>query len=131
MPHQCVRCNHFYDDGAKEILYGCKCGGRLFFYVKQKELAKAKEIVHTLTKEEHEDMEKEIYDLIGTDELDHPVVLDFETVSTTKPGKYEIDVVKLFKNEPVIYKLSEGKYMIDLPEAVERIKKNNKSNKKK
>jgi len=24
MPHQCVRCNTFYDDGSAEILKGCK-----------------------------------------------------------------------------------------------------------
>ena len=31
MPHQCVRCNKFYDDGSIEIIKGCTCGGRLFF----------------------------------------------------------------------------------------------------
>ena len=30
MPHQCVRCNTFYDDGSNVILKGCSCGGRLF-----------------------------------------------------------------------------------------------------
>lgn len=32
MPHQCVRCNTFYEDGSEEILKGCKCGGKLFLY---------------------------------------------------------------------------------------------------
>ena len=37
MPHQCVRCNTMYPDGAQEILKGCSCGARLFFYIKKKE----------------------------------------------------------------------------------------------
>ncbi|MEK6849039.1 MAG: Zn-ribbon containing protein [Nanoarchaeota archaeon] len=35
MPHQCVRCSTFYVDGAKELLGGCPCGGKLFFFIKQ------------------------------------------------------------------------------------------------
>ena len=35
MPHQCVRCGTFYDDASKEILEGCSCGAKLFFYVKK------------------------------------------------------------------------------------------------
>ena len=35
MPHQCVRCNAFFEDGADEILKGCSCGGKLFFFVKK------------------------------------------------------------------------------------------------
>ena len=38
MPHQCVRCNTIYSDGASEILKGCSCGARLFFYIKKKQL---------------------------------------------------------------------------------------------
>ena len=41
MPHQCVRCNTFYEDGSKAILAGCSCGGKLFFYVKKEKLEKA------------------------------------------------------------------------------------------
>ena len=28
MPHQCVRCGEFYEDGSNQILSGCKCGGK-------------------------------------------------------------------------------------------------------
>ena len=41
MPHQCVRCNEFYKDGSEEILKGCKCGSRLFFYIKKEKLEEA------------------------------------------------------------------------------------------
>ncbi|MBI3034139.1 hypothetical protein HYY72_03185, partial [Candidatus Woesearchaeota archaeon] len=43
-----------------------------------------------------------------------PVFLDLETIRVLKPGKYELDLVQLFKNEPLIYKIDEGKYVIDL-----------------
>jgi predicted nucleic acid-binding Zn-ribbon protein len=54
--------------------------------------------------------------MVGSDTSEEPVVLDFESIRVLKPGKYELDLVNLFKNEPVIYKLDEGKYMIDLPQ---------------
>ena len=34
MPHQCVRCEKLYDDGAEELLKGCSCGGKFFFFMK-------------------------------------------------------------------------------------------------
>ena len=41
--------------------------------------------------------------------------LDFESVKVLKPGKYVIDIAKLFeKNKPRVYKLEDGKYLIDL-----------------
>ncbi|RMF06096.1 hypothetical protein D6764_03125 [Candidatus Woesearchaeota archaeon] len=117
MPHQCVRCGTFYDDGAAEILKGCSnCGGRLFFYVKKETMEEAKEITTKLSTKEKKQIEKDVYDLIGG-EIDktEPVVLDLESIRILKPGKYELDLVHLFKSEPLIYKLEEGKYMIDLP----------------
>ncbi len=117
MPHQCVRCDTIYDDGAQEILKGCsKCNGRLFFYIKKEKLEEQKEITTNLTKQEKKQIEKDVFDLIGT-ELDNekPVVLDLESIKILKPGKYELDLVHLFKKEPLIFKLGEGKYMIDLP----------------
>ena len=42
MPHQCVRCNTFHEDGSEQILKGCECGGKLFFYIKKEKLEKKK-----------------------------------------------------------------------------------------
>jgi predicted nucleic acid-binding Zn-ribbon protein len=53
-------------------------------------------------------------ELIGEEDLDKPVILDIESIRVLKPGQYEIDLVDLFKGKPVIYKLEEGKYIIDL-----------------
>jgi predicted nucleic acid-binding Zn-ribbon protein len=41
--------------------------------------------------------------------------LDLESIRVIRPGKFEIDLINLFtKKRPLIYKLEEGKYIIDL-----------------
>ena len=115
MPHQCVRCNTLYDDGAEEILKGCNCGAKLFFYIKKKHLEKSKNIVVNLTKKDKKQIEEDVLEIIGSEKEDlQPVVLDMEAISIRKPGKYDIDLVHLFKNDPLVYKTGEGKYIIDL-----------------
>jgi len=121
MPHQCVRCGKFYDDGAEEILKGCPCGGRLFFYINKKKLEESKNIVTDLTTKEKDEIEKDVFDLIGIErDMEKPVVLDLESIRIIKPGKYELDIVNLFRKRPLIYKLEEGKYLIDLPESFKK-----------
>ena len=129
MPHQCVRCNKIYDDGSEEILKGCSCGGKFFFYIKksaiEKRLKETEQI--KLTNEEKEQIENDACDIIGVkkEDLEHPVILDLETIKILQPGKFEVDIVKLFnKKNPLVYKLEEGKYMIDLPESFKREKEN-------
>lgn len=125
MPHQCVRCGAMYDDGAKEILQGCsKCGGRLFFYIKPKHIKEMREQTAKLTDKEKKEIEQDIIDLIGLEEIqERPVVLDLESIRVLKPGKYELDLVKLFKKQPIIFKVGEGRYVIDLVETFRKPKK--------
>ena len=120
MPHQCVRCGTFHDDGATEILKGCKCGGRLFFFIKKDKLEQARQIQEdiNLSDQDKEQMEKDVFEIVGSDiEHDEPVVLDLEAIRILQPGKYELDLMHLFKKEPLIFKLEDGKYMIDLVES--------------
>ncbi len=126
MPHQCVRCGALYDDGAKEILQGCsKCGGRLFFYIKPQHLKAVQERTAKLSPEQKREMEKDILDIIGVEEVkEKPVVLDLESVRVLQPGKYEIDVVKLFNKQPIVFKIGEGRYVIDLIESFKSFAKN-------
>ena len=114
MPHQCVRCNTFYEDLSQEILKGCKCGGKLFFYIKKESLNKANQMLVNLTDNEKTQIEQDVLDIVGSTVSGEPVILDLESIRVAKPGKYEIDLVRLFKGEPVIYQLEEGKYIIDL-----------------
>ena len=128
MPHQCVRCNTFYDDGSEEILKGCPCGGRLFFYVRKEKLEQSKKILEDikLSEEDKQQVEKDVFELVGTNpEKEDPVILDLESIRVVKPGKYEIDLVHLFKGDPIIFKLQEGKYMIDLVETFKRAREKN------
>ncbi len=120
MPHQCVRCGEMYEDGSQDILKGCTCGAKMFFFVKKKDLEKSRQIVQQLSEEERHSMEKDVYEIIGIEPEDTPVVLDIEAVRVVKPGKYELDLVHLFKGDPLIIKLDEGKYVIDLPKAFQK-----------
>ncbi|TKJ17528.1 hypothetical protein CEE44_03255 [Candidatus Woesearchaeota archaeon B3_Woes] len=125
MPHQCVRCGTFYDDGAAEILKGCKCGGRLFFFIKKEKFEKSKEIVSkvNLSEKEKDQIEDDVFDLVGVDKnKGEPVILDLESIKIKKPGQYELDLVHLFKGDPLIFKLEEGKYMIDVVESFKKLR---------
>ncbi|MFH0700977.1 MAG: Zn-ribbon containing protein [Candidatus Woesearchaeota archaeon] len=116
MPHQCVRCNTLYQEGAQEILKGCKCGGRLFFFIKQQHIEEGKRLISNLSVDEKKAIEEDVSEILSLKmEPDAPVVLDIEAIRILKPGKYELDLVHLFKKDPLIIKLEEGKYVIDLP----------------
>lgn len=126
MPHQCVRCNTFYDDGNEAILKGCSCGAKLFFFIKKARLEKLQQAAveaPPVNAEERKQIESDVLDVLGVSEPEEPVVLDLESVRVLKPGKYEIDLVHLFKGEPLIFKLADGKYIIDIAETFRRMRK--------
>ncbi len=125
MPHQCVYCGKFIEDGSRELLNGCaSCGGHFFFYIKQEQVAQLKQNPIELAEEEKKQIEKDVREMIGLQEEDKPVILDLESVRVVAPGKFEIDIVNLFtKKRPLIYKLEEGKYIIDLASSLQTWKK--------
>lgn len=116
MPHQCVKCGTIFKDGKSDLLKGCEnCGSKFFFYVKKESLQKAQEITSQLTEEDKKQIESDVIGIIGDKyDEDQPVVLDLESIRVLKPGKYELDLVDLFKGRPLVYKLDEGKYIIDI-----------------
>ena len=116
MPHQCVHCGKLYPAGSKELLDGCNdCGSHFFFYVREELLQKMMEKPIEIPIDERKQVEKEIREMAGIIEEDIPVILDIESVRVTGSGKFEIDIVNLFnKKRPLIYKVEEGKYIIDL-----------------
>ncbi len=125
MPHQCVRCNKFYDDGATEIIKGCSCGGKLFFFIKASKLKDREQpdVAVNLTPDEKQKMEEDIYELADIEDRDTPVVLELESVNVKQPGKFELDLVRLFKGDPLIFRIQEGKYIIDVAETFRRMRK--------
>ena len=89
MPHQCVRCGTLYEDGAKEILQGCSCGARLFFFISKNKLKRAEEI-KKLSKQEKKEIEKDVMSLIDVEkQKDKPIILDLESVNISKPGNWK------------------------------------------
>ena len=115
MPHQCVRCGTLYEDGNAALLKGCSCGSRFFFFMKKQDIEEAKKLTIDLKPEEREQIEKDVTEMVGNQlEKDKPVILDLETIRLLKPGQYELDLVNLFRGKPLIYRLEEGKYVIDI-----------------
>lgn len=116
MPHQCVKCKRILPIANKELLEGCaECGGKFFFYIREEHLERAKAEPIEIPEKEKVKIEKEVREMAGIEDEDIPVILDLESIRAISPGKYEIDVVNLFrKDRPLIYKLEEGKYIIDL-----------------
>ena len=116
MPHQCVRCSRIIPSGSKELLDGCEdCKSHFFFYIKDEQLEKIRESPVDIPTEEKDTIEKDIREMAGISEENAPVILDLESIRVTGKGKFELDLVKLFnRDRPLIYKLEEGKYIIDL-----------------
>lgn len=104
------------------MLAGCsKCGSHFFFYLKDEQIKKIKEHPIKIAEEDKKQIEKDIREMAGITEEDTPVILDIESVRVVGPGKFEIDLVNLFrKDRPLIYKLEEGKYIIDLASTLKK-----------
>ena len=123
MPHQCVHCKKIISIGSKELLEGClNCGGRFFFYIRDEQLEKAKEEpIIEIPEKDKKKIEKDVREMAGIVNEDAPVILDLESIRTIGEGKFEIDVVNLFRRDrPLIYKIEEGKYIIDLATTMKR-----------
>lgn len=122
MPHRCVKCSRVIPIGSRELLEGCnRCGSKFFFYVKEEQLERVREQIIEIPEKEKSKIEKDIRDIAGIKDIDAPVILDFESVRVTGEGKFELDLTKLFdKKTPLVYKLDEGKYMIDLAKTMKK-----------
>lgn len=123
MPHQCVNCNTIFEDGSREILDGCsECEGKFFFYIKKNKIEEAKKRAEKLSDDQKQQIEQDVLELIGDEyDRDKPVILDLESINVLGPGQYELDLVNLFTdNQPLIYKLEEGKYVVDVIETFNR-----------
>ena len=128
MAYKCVHCNAVYEDGSKEIIVGCaKCHSKFFFFIKKeklKEIIESKETDLDLSSSEKDQIEQDVRDIAGIKDEETPVFLDFESVKIIKPGKYILDLTKLFESDkPKVYKLEDGKYIIDLSSKIKKIEK--------
>lgn len=132
MPYKCLSCETIYDDFASEVGKGCNCGSRLFFYLTEDKLDKiGGKKLNPETKQEIRGIQEQIKEAVNANEREKKeikekvneikeldkktgIVVDFETIKFLREGKYRVNIKKLFgTNEPRIYKLNDGKYVID------------------
>lgn len=119
MPYKCVHCSKTYEDGSEQVLRGCdECGRKFFFYIRKEQLARIKQEENQEIEffgQDKKQIEKDIREISGFEDEETPVFLDFESVKVIKPGKYAVDLGNLFATDkPRVYKLEDGKYIIDL-----------------
>ena len=110
MKHKCTNCKKIYEDGADEILIGCICGCRTFFFLSGKQKGKKKKTGDNTSDNTSIEYEYE------TDEEDNvQISLDTESINILCEGKYELDIEHLMNNQSsVVYKYGDGKYSINL-----------------
>lgn len=136
MPHQCIHCGKLIPTASKEILEGCNnCKSKFFFYIRDEkfeqllkekqnqELTEEQKVIDTLTKPEKQKVEEDVRTILKIEDTEEPVILDIESIRVISPGKFEIDLVSLMNKKPVIFKLEEGKYIIDISRLGEKIRK--------
>jgi hypothetical protein len=113
MPHQCLKCEKIYDNTSNAIITGCpNCGSKLFLYLKKipKEEAEVE-----LSEQKKDIILKEISNFVEIEDTEKPIIFKLENIRVISPGKYEIDINQLMKKEkPIIYKVQDGTYVIDL-----------------
>jgi len=119
MPHQCVHCSKIIEVGSKEILEGCaNCGGKFFFYIREElvpAIIKSKEsLIPDFNTVDKKKVEEDVRSILKIEDDMKPVILDLESVRVLSPGKFEIDIVSLMNRRPIVFKLEEGKYLIDI-----------------
>jgi predicted nucleic acid-binding Zn-ribbon protein len=129
MPHQCVRCGKFHEDGSEALLKGCSCGSNFFFFIRKESLEKAKEVTVNLNVEQRREIEKDVSTMIGETAPQKPIVLDLESIRVLKPGQYEISLVDLFNKKPLVYRVEDGRYIIDLAQTFDSMRKEEKKEK--
>lgn len=124
MPNKCTVCGKVHPDNAKYLLDGCdKCGSKFFFYVREDRLDEAEKNIEKLSSKEVKEIESDIRDIIPKDvKSDETVILDVEAIRVIKPGKYKIDVTNLFHQEPIVIRVGEGKYELDLSVLMSKMK---------
>ena len=119
MPHQCLHCSKIIEVGSKEILEGCNsCGGKFFFYIRDEQVPAIIESQETPIPDfdsvDKRKVEEDVRSILKIEDDTKPVILDLESVRVLNPGKFEIDIVSLMNRKPIVFKLSEGKYIIDI-----------------
>ncbi len=77
--------------------------------------ANSKKFIRKLDEKKIGCLEKQAHEMIKPDdEHEKPIVINFESIKGIESGKVQLDLDKISKNQPVVFELEEGKYIIDL-----------------
>ncbi len=116
MPHKCARCSAIYEDKAPELISGCGCGSRVFLYLRADFAGSKQDTIRVLEEKKVSDKDLEWLDsqFRTSAKEKKPISLDIENVLRLDEGKYELDLKRLMKGEPVVIKAGEGVYYIDI-----------------
>jgi predicted nucleic acid-binding Zn-ribbon protein len=106
MPHKCARCGEIYEDSAPELMNGCTCGARVFLFLRQQEDSSEEETIVKLG----EELKKS----------DRTIHLDVENLLRVGKGKYRLDIASLMKGDPLVIKVRNGVYYIDIPYSMKK-----------
>ncbi len=122
-------CGIVYEEGSDEILNGCECGNRLFFYFRKISDEEASKLKSEKKLEEVEGLKG----IIGIKDGE-PVIdkgNDIWNIKVKDDGVFEIDIISLMMKEPVIVAGEEGRYLVSLPSIFQGLDKKKEPSKKK
>ena len=126
MPHKCARCGTIYDDNSPELIDGCSCGARVFLYLKERPGRSEEDTIRELEIKEigGEDL-KRLDREFGMDlkRTGRTIHLDLENLHQIDKGRYRIDIKSLMKGDPLIMKVGDGVYYIDIIDAMSKGRK--------
>jgi len=126
MPHKCARCGTIYDDNSAELIDGCSCGARVFLYLKEKPGRSEEEAIKELKIKEvgGEDLKRLDREFgMNLEKSGRTIHLDLENLHQIDKGRYRIDVKSLMKGDPLIMKVGDGVYYIDIIDAMSKGRK--------
>ncbi len=73
-----------------------------------------------LEKVDKKKVEQDVREILDIKDEEKPIILDLESVKVLGPGKFELDLVSLFNRKPIVFKLEEGKYLIDIETGLQK-----------
>ena len=100
MSHRCARCGRVYEDGDPEMLKGCSCGGKKFFYVKG--IKNLEDVISEIDVVDESDTEDE-----GKEHV--------ESIKMLNDGSYNLNLDLLLRRDEIIIEKKDGSYALHLP----------------
>ncbi len=106
MCHQCIKCGCSYPEDSKEILQGCSCGGKAFYFVRDPNLTDYTKTSFEVVDFEHRDLDET--------RLEGPMG-NIESIDNNVSSNCTlIDVDELLHKKEIIFSPEDGKYALNV-----------------